>query len=1152
MTSSQKRINVSHSVLGGEWSSIEAEVLRQLPLKNLHWKSKSANRPGISTIQSLLVNFRPLASSDLTANSVPLLERPYLHLLFVICDDNEVYRATVRTQIREWLDGIIARPNQEWLIVNLTSGKNAGAKFYQRKGSVVDKIKADFNAGKKDRCVHVAQGGSAEDPTTWAEFLIKMKEGVIVTFDTNVSVYEEDVRKADSQRQLEGWQYTSFFLQKEGLADCFETMNLLEEALIQYDELEASFFQTLKENKAAWLGKIGGLASGDDALPVLSTSNKPYRQLILSNTITVFDFRIYLFARQASILFELGRMAEAARRSAFFISQFTRTLRENQDTLGPNFLESWTYSACLNVVDECTRRAADKVINSAALDSFGAVKGELLDLARKQLDKLGIGAGHLPLAHPFSMSMNEFVPDRAAGNKAHSTPESSDGAVTRQDLLEAIAHRDKFDKLYIDLSNRTIQAYQASHRKRSSLKLHAALAALEDHRGRFPSAQKLYAQLPAHYVDHRWVKIESTLLAQCTRLQGELGMPKERLLSTLALVRAGVEYTSKIWTLEIDYEASVALEPKERMAELASKLMDDVYDLSKMLTKDFAAVAFPTFSMSLASNRGAAAVGEDGMTVKLLIKSLLPCPLKIDEVRLKFSTPEGEQIWFTSGACTVTPGITPVTLFCPTSMSGQLSLELSQIRFSRIIFQYSHRPVSSRNLAPDLRTLPQGGSHQQPVIYFPRDLQAVNVYTEPPRAIHLDQSRNVVLCVATGRNQLVKVTIKVTVANVDVTLDMPQASIMQGNARLGASTETDTLLVEDVEAASIIKIQIPIIGHLADPSIELSMAVEYFTSKRPGTRRALRRTAKYPVSLPLAVNVQDYFRRDCLLSKFAVTTDGVRTLKIKSAVLEGVTGIEVKSCRSSTASTITLLPLQSANFLFKILASPNSEPKELVVKVTSAVASVVSASALAGDLQWFTEAVVANAEKLTNMLAYSRDGTLTHLTFYRALWTERVQHQFAASVNEDALTLLQDIYEILNHVRMTPSCTRTEVGQPLPVSVSVRPAFNWTNPPLEAPILLSYEINGTFDDWLVSGRKRGEFVAEAGKETVIPLTLIPLRPGSLFLPSMSIRPALPSDTTTCETQHANAGTTIEVLPIISRTAYTIEFQDHHTSYVHPV
>lgn len=33
---------------------------------------------------------------------------------------------------------------------------------------------------------------------------------------------------------------------QEALADSFEAMNLIEDALIQYDELEASFFQALK------------------------------------------------------------------------------------------------------------------------------------------------------------------------------------------------------------------------------------------------------------------------------------------------------------------------------------------------------------------------------------------------------------------------------------------------------------------------------------------------------------------------------------------------------------------------------------------------------------------------------------------------------------------------------------------------------------------------------------------------------------------------------------------------------------------------------------------------------------------------------------------------------------------------------------------
>lgn len=82
-----------------------------------------------------------------------------------------------------------------------------------------------------------------------------------------MTLYEENVRKADSQRQLEGWHFLPFFLQKvppcppssrplvvssplslrqESLAESFEAMTLFEEALIQYDELEASFFQNLK------------------------------------------------------------------------------------------------------------------------------------------------------------------------------------------------------------------------------------------------------------------------------------------------------------------------------------------------------------------------------------------------------------------------------------------------------------------------------------------------------------------------------------------------------------------------------------------------------------------------------------------------------------------------------------------------------------------------------------------------------------------------------------------------------------------------------------------------------------------------------------------------------------------------------------------
>src|SRR5271169_1632885 len=80
----------------------------------------------------------------------------------------------------------------------------------------------------------------------WQDILGKIKDGVLQSFDSRVLQYEEDIRKMDAQRILPGWNYCTFFILKEGLAQSFEHMLLLEDALIQYDELEASFSQMLR------------------------------------------------------------------------------------------------------------------------------------------------------------------------------------------------------------------------------------------------------------------------------------------------------------------------------------------------------------------------------------------------------------------------------------------------------------------------------------------------------------------------------------------------------------------------------------------------------------------------------------------------------------------------------------------------------------------------------------------------------------------------------------------------------------------------------------------------------------------------------------------------------------------------------------------
>src|SRR6185312_9802388 len=134
----------------------------------------------------------------------------------------------------------------------------------------------------------------------------------------------------------------------------------------------------------AWFGKFGACEPGDDSANILDIKKKPYRELIMQNSISVFDFRSYLFARQCQLLGRLQRPVEICRRAQLFISSFARSIKENMMDF-EHFLESWVYSSCINVVGECEELAPLTTPDEKTSAAFNAAKGELLDLARKQV-----------------------------------------------------------------------------------------------------------------------------------------------------------------------------------------------------------------------------------------------------------------------------------------------------------------------------------------------------------------------------------------------------------------------------------------------------------------------------------------------------------------------------------------------------------------------------------------------------------------------------------------------------------------------------------------------------------------------------------------------------------------------------------------------
>ncbi|CAG8896238.1 unnamed protein product [Penicillium nalgiovense] len=360
-------VTVEYTDPSGLFPLIQPVIESKLPLKNLHWKSPT--RP-VRSIESLRIGFTPAqesnerkSSSDTVHGTVPhrrhqipgLRQTPYLKVYLLRCDDNETYKATARrnsaTTSQEKHDAF------EWLILHVVPDGDAAdkaatptSKWGRGSTTVLEKAKADFNGSSKSAVDRVAQlrlqkqGTKSPELAEQLEDLIdKMKNGILASFDLRVAQYEEDIKEKDSQRNLPGWNFCTFFILKEGLARGFENVGLFEDALAGYDELAVGLDAAIRDQLDGSGDQHGGAlsitsknwaemakkaletgapdASDDDAtlFSELQPEDFPfnahkmsYREMILASDISIFDFRTYIFSRQLTLLLRAARAPSLA------------------------------------------------------------------------------------------------------------------------------------------------------------------------------------------------------------------------------------------------------------------------------------------------------------------------------------------------------------------------------------------------------------------------------------------------------------------------------------------------------------------------------------------------------------------------------------------------------------------------------------------------------------------------------------------------------------------------------------------------------------------------------------------------------------------------------------------------------------------------
>lgn len=314
----------------------------------------------------------------------------------------------------------------EWLIIHVISPEDKGtnglndtkASSKRDPSQLVEKIRKDFNGTSKSAVDRVAQiqlnegqpgttplGQNPQDGDTgWGDLMFKLKSLILASFDLRVRQYEEDLKEKESQRSLPGWNFNTFFVLKEGLARGFESVGLVEDALTSYHELSVGLQSVLEgpdegqsapptanslhsftddlanELKRAFIEPsniINGIGGGSDEVEgsleprsdradlgseILDTGRKPFRELILANKISAFDFQCYIFARQVALLLRLANASSTESGSTHTYQEDAFDKYDSQSKSGTPFPRSGIEPENLPLLADICRRTVDFIV----------------------------------------------------------------------------------------------------------------------------------------------------------------------------------------------------------------------------------------------------------------------------------------------------------------------------------------------------------------------------------------------------------------------------------------------------------------------------------------------------------------------------------------------------------------------------------------------------------------------------------------------------------------------------------------------------------------------------------------------------------------------------------------------------------------------
>lgn len=349
---------------------------------------------------------------------------------------------------------------------------------------MLDKIRMDFASKNADRCISILNPLKFENKSTesFRSMVQRIRHLILSGYNKNIIKFEEIIRARREDRNKEDWDFCTYFLLQEQLAFVLEMLSLHSDALVQYDELDAMLnlfiMNTVFGERPQWMKTFEKPLNNLRGITMCKKDMTEVRSKIADDSVTLVEFRNYLFQRQCILLNALSYQFEIAQRLFPFLFSTLREIEALRLKTYNGSLSCWQFVNCLEVLNLC-----DCVVGTESIIKCSTYTASIWNLAKDKLYELGKLCGLLPNFTPTSEQLHIVVQLSSAIGDApeRDEKEQKELEIKRshspsrkipkpgcEKLREALGSNDGFKKLYLELSELAISTYKHVSRLRSA------------------------------------------------------------------------------------------------------------------------------------------------------------------------------------------------------------------------------------------------------------------------------------------------------------------------------------------------------------------------------------------------------------------------------------------------------------------------------------------------------------------------------------------------------------------------------------------------------------------------------------------------------------------------------------------------------------